>query len=860
LVALAAVAAMAGAVVATTTPAGATSTFSFTRIAGADRYATSALVAQQAFATSSTVVLATGGTYPDALAASFLAGNLGAPILLTTPDLPLSPSTTSALATLGAKNIVLVGGTSAISQAEQNQLGQTTAVGGGVINVSRISGATRYDTMLAIDTASGTSVGVFQGKRTAIIVTGQNFPDALGAAPIAYAEKYPVILTQGDVLGTQAAQALTVLGIQQVLIAGGTGAVPAGVEAAINQMGIATLQRFAGIDRSETSMLMADWAISDLGFVTTGFDVASGDPAFGGADALSVGPLGGRAEIPTLITDSVGNAGSVVNYAAEHSATLVTGTAIGGTGPLPGLLLSAITNAAVTGSAGGSGSSTSTPIGQTGVACGTSPSIGTSGSSGEGGSALVPELSSVSLISLTTPQIATPTNPEGTLLRYTFSTAITGSPAPVPASFLLTTVTGGAAGAGSTAIVEPGNTTSVDVLFPTVDTQALYDGLGLASVNAGGVTSVAPGLVPGADGAAPIGGHVTLVAGHTDAPDITAYGGFRTGAVLGQVMVDLTFDCDVVPLPTTVTNGYFIVLNDNSTLQCTGPAPGNLNPNGGTSPGGAGTTVITVACPEPTTANNMLLDGRPLAQANVARVFIAPQTVQDSASGAHNPLESVGATPTTGTWVAPDLTSATAAPNTVVAGVTVDQVTYNFDQPVLSTGGNGPVPADFGLFAQTGFPPVGVVPALTTPVNGDQNAVLATFPAGTLTNVVGAFVVAGAVHGAVGLDLPNQPASYGITGETLQTPTNTPDLVSATIASATTVVYTFDKAPVAPVGADFHLYTASALGVLQPIQNGGAPVVLANTVTVTFGSTTGAFLATVDAGGAGNAASEGFNV
>ncbi len=212
------------------------------RVAGADRYATSALVAERAFAVAPTIILATGGTYPDALAASFLAGNMAAPVLLTTADLPLSPSTVGALVTLQTRNVILLGGLSAISAAEQTTLAQT-------YNVTRISGATRYDTMAAIDTNPGTTVGVFNGLRTAFLATGTDFPDALGAGPISYAKKFPIILTAGAALSPQAAATLTALGIQQVIILGGTAAITSGVEVAVNAMGIGTLVRFAGADR-----------------------------------------------------------------------------------------------------------------------------------------------------------------------------------------------------------------------------------------------------------------------------------------------------------------------------------------------------------------------------------------------------------------------------------------------------------------------------------------------------------------------------------------------------------------------------------------------------------------------------------
>src|SRR5687767_13264384 len=57
--------------------------FGFTRLQGADRYDTAKDVAIKTFGTSDIVVIASGETFPDALAAGFGAGIPGVPILLT---------------------------------------------------------------------------------------------------------------------------------------------------------------------------------------------------------------------------------------------------------------------------------------------------------------------------------------------------------------------------------------------------------------------------------------------------------------------------------------------------------------------------------------------------------------------------------------------------------------------------------------------------------------------------------------------------------------------------------------------------------------------------------------------------------
>ena len=76
---------------------------SITRISGSTRYETMAMVSQTAFpsAASKAAVVASGSSFPDALAASSLAGHLNAPILLTDPK-TLSNATANELDRLDA--------------------------------------------------------------------------------------------------------------------------------------------------------------------------------------------------------------------------------------------------------------------------------------------------------------------------------------------------------------------------------------------------------------------------------------------------------------------------------------------------------------------------------------------------------------------------------------------------------------------------------------------------------------------------------------------------------------------------------------------------------------------------------------
>ncbi|MHB8466886.1 MAG: cell wall-binding repeat-containing protein [Acidimicrobiales bacterium] len=334
-------------------PAAATAPFKFTRLAGPDRYATAATVATAAFPTAATVLLATGQNFPDALAGNYLAGVRAAPILLTTTDPPVPQATLTALSTLKAKHVILLGQVNAISQAVETQLSSTASGAGGNLDVSRIGGATRYDTMRDIIETSGASPGAVNGLPTAIVASGANFPDALSAGPAAYAKALPVVLTDPQALSPQASQVLHDVGIKQVIIEGGAVAVSAGDEAAIHNLGITTLVRNAGADRSETSKLAAENEVATLGFKDSVIDVATGEQSLGGADALVGGPDAGLVAAPILVTTSSADPGKVVDYATELAATLATGTAFGGPLALPDAALNTITLAAQTPPAGG---------------------------------------------------------------------------------------------------------------------------------------------------------------------------------------------------------------------------------------------------------------------------------------------------------------------------------------------------------------------------------------------------------------------------------------------------------------------------------------------------------------------------
>jgi YVTN family beta-propeller protein len=97
-------------------------------ISGADRYATAALVAQQFFAAPTTVGLASGTTFADALPAAAYLARVGGPLLLTDPNTLPAPAQTYLVAVQSTVTSALVfGGTSAVSTTAQSEF--STALG-----------------------------------------------------------------------------------------------------------------------------------------------------------------------------------------------------------------------------------------------------------------------------------------------------------------------------------------------------------------------------------------------------------------------------------------------------------------------------------------------------------------------------------------------------------------------------------------------------------------------------------------------------------------------------------------------------------------------------------------------------------
>jgi len=243
-------------------------------IKGADRYLT-AVEASKKFSSATTVVVASGETFPDALGGAALAGAVDGPLLLT-PKAAIPSAVLAEIDRLGATKVYVLGGAGAVSPAAYDQLAAA------VDTVVRLGGDSRYETaQLVADETIRVLGDAYSGA--AFMATGLNFPDALAASPIMYAQGMPLVLV--DAAGVYTLPAETT----HVTILGGTGAVPASVQTAL---GAKFENRIAGSGRYATAAAVAQYGVTK-GMSWNNLGVATGESF---PDALLRGPTRGLEE------------------------------------------------------------------------------------------------------------------------------------------------------------------------------------------------------------------------------------------------------------------------------------------------------------------------------------------------------------------------------------------------------------------------------------------------------------------------------------------------------------------------------------------------------------------------------------
>lgn len=280
------------------------------RVEGADRYATAAAASARFFRPGVDVVyLASGETFPDALAAGPLAAHDGAPLLLTARD-QLPRATRDELRRLAPDQVVVVGGEVAVSADVQRELAPYAG------HVDRVAGSDRYDTAARLARLGWGASTV----DAAYVANGEGFPDALGASARAAQLDVPVLLVRPDGVPATTATTLDVLGVDAVTVAGGPAVVDEATLARLRQQ-VGQATRRWGADRYATSAALADRDVNGRTLL-----VATGR-AF--ADGLTAASLARRLDADLLLTEPGSVPAVVEDRAAELAPRRVVG--LGGT-------------------------------------------------------------------------------------------------------------------------------------------------------------------------------------------------------------------------------------------------------------------------------------------------------------------------------------------------------------------------------------------------------------------------------------------------------------------------------------------------------------------------------------------------
>ncbi len=310
---------------------------------GGNHYSISNQVSQMRFpqdGTATSVLIASGTNFPDALAGGGLAKSKTAPLILTSPSGLSSSSLTEIQRALSnsTKKIYILGGTSAVSSNIETQLSNV-----GYANTERVAGDDRVDTAIAIANITNPSTTSY-----AFVVNKDNFPDGLAASAISAAKGIPVLVNGAGSLDARNSSWLTAHHVSRVFVVGGTSVVTDTVKNQIGALGI-SVTRLAGADRYATSYEVARCFYSTSATsVCNGVVSSRAKPKQVGyatgiyfQDALTAGPYMGYYAGPVLLVSSSVSS-SVTSYDAMIQGTARDGFVFGTTSNVSPSVLSTL--------------------------------------------------------------------------------------------------------------------------------------------------------------------------------------------------------------------------------------------------------------------------------------------------------------------------------------------------------------------------------------------------------------------------------------------------------------------------------------------------------------------------------------
>jgi putative cell wall-binding protein len=190
--------------------------FTVKRLAGQNRYITNIEILKEAGIDNSytgQLLICTGTNYADSLSASAV----DKPMLLVNNQLLDIQKTY--LASIGSQEVVILGGTGAVSKALEVSLGKTVK--------ERLAGINRYETSVMVANTFFGEKATGQAVTNISLAYGLNFPDGLAGGPLSRALNAPLILVaENNATGyTDAIEYIKDKALANCLVFGGTGVI-----------------------------------------------------------------------------------------------------------------------------------------------------------------------------------------------------------------------------------------------------------------------------------------------------------------------------------------------------------------------------------------------------------------------------------------------------------------------------------------------------------------------------------------------------------------------------------------------------------------------------------------------------------
>ncbi|WP_161782076.1 cell wall-binding repeat-containing protein, partial [Clostridium botulinum] len=153
-------------------------------------------------------------------------------------------------------------------------------------NFKRFWGENRYKTNKSL-------IKNWDKSNTIIICSGENYPDALSASPLAKKYNAPIMLVNSN-LEEEDINEIKRLEAKKIILIGGEGVLNNNIKERMNNIAIYDVNRLGGANRYETCAKVS----LEVG-LTNNIVIASGE---GFADSLSIAPIASQKGMPILLT------------------------------------------------------------------------------------------------------------------------------------------------------------------------------------------------------------------------------------------------------------------------------------------------------------------------------------------------------------------------------------------------------------------------------------------------------------------------------------------------------------------------------------------------------------------------------